>query len=342
MTLPSNSCIKPSRWNAERRRVEASIQLGAVNREDGIRQIALQRYPSSAVEHDGRQGRRPAVVEDWDGDGHDPLAFALDRDIVPEAGGDVRVEVEFFDENVGGDAIGVIYDGVDDRQAQSWHGPTTGDATWRTFAYDLPNAAFHGRQRDEHEADFTLQVPEGVAIGKVTVTNADEIERRTVAYYTIHDPTQGETLPQGLHLRGWTDATQPIADLDLDGLQAIYAWDAEAASWLLYSPDVPARFNTLNKLEQGRAYYVRVRNGETLHWPDAPYGGVGFPPATGPQPRLLAGHTGQAADRRHRPTARDESRAAGLGDAGRARLRRGRIALRHRATPLRSGAVGGD
>ena len=119
------------------------------------------------------------------------LAFALDRDIVPEAGGDVRVEVEFFDENVGGDAIGVIYDGVDDRQAQSWHGPTTGDATWRIFAYDLPNAAFHGRQRDEHEADFTLQVPEGVAIGKVTVTNADELERRTVAYYTIHDPDAG-------------------------------------------------------------------------------------------------------------------------------------------------------
>ena len=121
-----------------------------------------------------------------------------------------------------------------------------------------------------------MTVPQGVCIGKVTVTNADELERRTTAYYTIHDPTQGETLTQGLHLRGWTDATQPIADLNLDGIQALYAWDAEASSWLLYSPDIPARFNTFDTLEQGRAYYVRVRNGQTLHWPDAPYGGVGF------------------------------------------------------------------
>ena len=124
--------------------------------------------------------------------------------------------------------------------------------------------------------DFALVVPGGVCIGKVTVTNANELERRTVAYYTIHDPTQGETLTQGLHLRGWTDATQPIADLDLDGLAAIFAWDAEGEHWLMYSPNVPAELNTLERLEQGRAYYVRVANGRTLHWPEAPYGGNGF------------------------------------------------------------------
>ena len=248
---------------------EASIELGATNREDGVREVVMHDNRSQAVERDGRQGRRPPWL-DW-GDRHDPLIFSVERSGIPETGTDITLAVEFFDNHQAGEYLGVVYDGVYSEDEQFWEGPLNGDRTWRTYTYFLPEAAFRGRQWGELRADFTVWIPEGVTIGKITV-----VERRAVAYYTIHDPTQGETLSQGLHLRGWTDATQPIVDIDLDGLQAIYAWDAEAASWLLYSPDVPARFNTLDTLEQGRAYYVRVRNGHTLHWPDAPYGGVGF------------------------------------------------------------------
>ena len=257
---------------SERVEFEASITLGDENSESGLREIDIASEPSVAIERDGRGARRPFTRENQ----HNPMRFALDRQIAPAAGADVTLAINFFDENRTGEYLGVAYDSISDSDAQSWDGPAIGNGAWRTFTYQLPGAVFQGRRGGEHKADFTLWVPHGLSIGKVTVTNADELERRTVAYYTIHDPAQGETLTQGLHLRGWADATQPIVDLDLDGLQAIYAWDAEAASWLLYSPDVPARFNTLDMLEQGRAYYVRVRNGQTLHWPDAPYGGVGF------------------------------------------------------------------
>ena len=257
---------------SERIEFEAAVTLGNVNNEDGLREVSIASESSMAIERDGRGARRPFTRENQ----HGPMRFALDRRIAPATGADVTLAINFFDENHSGDYLGVVYDSVSGDEAQSWDGPAIGNGAWRTFTYQLPGAVFQGRRGGEHKADFTLWVPHGMSIGKVTVTNADELTRRTVAYYTIHDPTQGETLTQGLHLRGWTDATQPIADLDLDGLQAIYAWDADAASWLLYSPDVPARFNTLDTLEQGRAYYVRVRNGHTLHWPDAPYGGVGY------------------------------------------------------------------
>ena len=218
---------------------------------------------------------------------HGYIAFEVMRDLfVGESEADCIVEMEWWD----GGGIARL----DSSESGAWssmapssrkantHSAVSGgwaqavdDQQWKTARFTLPRAVFRKRVWDTG-ADIVLIVPGGVCIGKVTVTNADELERRTVAYYTIHDPTQGETLTQGLHLRGWTDATQPIADLDLNGLQAIYAWDADTSSWQLYSPDVPARFNTLDTLEQGRAYYVRVRNGQTLHWPDAPYGGVGF------------------------------------------------------------------
>ena len=256
---------------AERRDFEASIELGPANRDNGLQEAEAPQGDSIVVQREGRTGRRPQFNEE----GWGSLAFAFDRQIVPPEGGDVTLTVEFFDESEG-NYLGVVYDNVEGTEKQSWQGPMVGNGVWRTFSYPLPDAAFWGRQRHQHEVDFALWIPRGVSIGKITVTNTDELERRTVAYYTIHDPAQGETLTQGLHLRGWTDATQPIADLDLDGLGAIYAWDAEEERWRMYSPHVPAAANNLDRLEQGRAYYVRVANGQTLHWPEAPYGSTGF------------------------------------------------------------------
>ena len=256
----------------DRRDFEVSVDLGSANREDGLREVVKPQGRSIVVEREGRSARQPRPPEEV----HSPLFFAVDRQVVPASGGDAVLIVEFFDENREGEYLGVVYNSVESVDEQSWHGPMKDNGVWRTFSYRLPNAAFRGRQRHAHEVDFTLWIPRGVSIGKVTVTNPDELERRTVAYYTIHDPTQGEALTQGLHLRGWTDATQPIADLNLDGLSAIFAWDAEDERWQMYSPHVPPQSNTLDRLEQGRAYYVRVANGQTLHWPEAPYGGVGF------------------------------------------------------------------
>ena len=270
---------------AERRLFEASIRLGSVNREDGLREVDFSGTTTIAEMRDGRGCRREVQMTTSEAQ-HGYIAFGLARNVfIGESEADCVVDVEWWD---GGglqgsrhDLLGLVFDGAVFEESQRHSGaasdwqPAINDRQWKTARFVLPRAVFRRRVWSAG-ADIVLIVPAGVCIGKVTVTNADELERRTVAYYTIHDPTQGETLPQGLHLRGWTDATQPIADLNLDGLQAIYAWDAEAASWLLYSPDVPARFYTLDTLEQGRAYYVRVRNGQTLHWPDAPYGGVGF------------------------------------------------------------------
>ena len=262
----------------------ASISLGEQNVEDGLREVDLGWTTTVATTRDGRECRRETELTSADAVGF--ISFALERDILgPAVEADVLVDVDWWDgggvEGSEHDWLGLVFDGAefeDDNEHSAVSGgwaQAVDNRQWMTARFTLPRAVFRKRVWDAG-VDIALIVPGGVCIGKVTVTNADELERRTAAYYTIHDPTQGETLPQGLHLRGWTDATQPIADLNLDGLQAIYAWDAEAASWLLYSPDVPARFYTLDTLEQGRAYYVRVRNGQTLHWPDAPYGGVGF------------------------------------------------------------------
>ena len=255
---------------------EVTVILGRQNIGSGI-EVVTPWEQSVVVDRDGREARGFESEDNWK-----PLAFRLTREIIPPSGGNVRVRVEYFDEvpivDGQGDSLHIGYVRRDEPEASDyyWDGKDLGNRTWKVHDFLLTDAIFGGKQWGEQEADITMWLAPGYYIGKVTVTNADELERRTVAYYTIHDPTQGETLTQGLHLRGWTDATQPIADLDLDGLQAIYAWDAEAASWLLYSPDIPARFNNIDKLEQGRAYYVRVRNGQTLHWPDAPYGGVGY------------------------------------------------------------------
>ena len=256
---------------------EGSITLRKNTISNGI-ELVDPAARSVVVLRDGREARGFASRDEWM-----PLAFRVAESFVPPAQGNVHVEVEYFDEVPVGDGAGeslnLSYVSRDDPNAAEWwwDGPRLGDKTWKVITFQLANAIFDGAQRIEGEAvDFTMWLAPGYYIGKVTVLNPEARERLTAAYYTIHDPTQGETLPQGLHLRGWTDATQPIADLDLDGLQAIHAWDAEASSWLLYSPDIPARFNNIDKLEQGRAYYVRARNGQTLHWPDAPYGGVGF------------------------------------------------------------------
>ena len=270
---------------AERRLFEASIGLDSINREDGLREVDFSGTTTIAETRDGRRCRREVQMTASDAQ-HGYIAFGLTRGLfIGESEADCIVDVEWWDggglQGSGHDLLGLVFDGAVFEQGQRHSGaasdwqPAINDRQWKAARFVLPRAVFRRRVWGAG-ADIVLVVPGGVCIGKVTVTNADELERRTVAYYTIHDPTQGETLTQGLHLRGWTDATQPIADLDLDGLQAIYAWDAGASSWLLYSPDVPARFNTLDTLEQGRAYYVRVRNGQTLHWPDAPYGGVGF------------------------------------------------------------------
>ena len=267
----------------EWRTFRASISLGSINREDGLREVDFGWTTTVAEMRDGRPCRREVQMTASEAQ-HGYIAFEVTRDLfVGEGEADYAVEVDWWD---GGglqesDSLGLVFDGAvfqdgnTHSHVRSGWAQAVNDQQWKTARFVLPRAVFRKRVWDIG-ADIVLIVPGGVCIGKVTVTNAHELERRTVAYYTIHDPTQGETLAQGLHLRGWTDATQPIADLDLDGLQAIYAWDAEAASWLLYSPDIPAQFNTLDTLEQGRAYYVRVRNGHTLHWPDAPYGGVGF------------------------------------------------------------------
>ncbi len=255
----------------ERQEFVVEIRLGLVNEEDGIVELAIPDQTVGTFEHLGRPARRPLPVDQWR-----QFAFGVDRRIVPDGGGDVTLKIEYFDAADVGDSLNVTVDTIDDPERPVWHwgGAETGNRTWKTLTIRMSDAVFSGRLWGR--ADFGFWLAPGFYIGSVRITNADELERRTVAYYTIHDPAQGETLSQGLHLRGWTDATQPIADLNLDGLQAIYAWDADAASWQMYSPDISASANTLDQLEQGRAYYVRVRNGQTLHWPDAPYGGVGF------------------------------------------------------------------
>ena len=269
------SCDTIAGGLVERRRFEGSITLGRNNVSDGI-ELVEPLETSIVVEQQGREARGFTSEEDWK-----PLSFRLTREISP-SGSEVHVSVEYFDEvpvvDGQSDSLHLNYVSRTDSDVSLWHwdGADTGNQTWKTHTFQLNDAVFDGRQWAEHSADLTMWVAPGYYIGKVTVTNADELERRTVAYYTIHDPTQGETLTQGLHLRGWTDATQPIADLDLDGLAAIFAWDAEDERWRMYSPHVPTSANTLDTLEQGRAYYVRVANGQTLHWPEAPYGGVGF------------------------------------------------------------------
>ena len=266
----------------ERSGFQASVSLGEANAENGVREVDLGWTTTEAVVQGGRPCRREVEMTSTEAQ-HGYIAFEVTRDLFMGKGeADCVVEVDWYDGSDMNDFwVHLVFDGAAFDHDEGFAHVSSGSASpnndqqWKTERFHLPKAVFTGRVWNSG-ADIALVIPRGVCIGKVTVTNADELERRTAAYYTIHDPTQGETLPQGLHLRGWTDATQPIADLNLDGLQAIYAWDAEASSWLLYSPDVPARFNTLDTLEQGRAYYVRVRNGQTLHWPDAPYGGVGF------------------------------------------------------------------
>ena len=272
------------RFAGDRRAIEASISLGLRNRGAGLQEVDLDYTTTVSETRGGRECRRETQMTATQAQ-HGLMAFALDRDILGSGGeGNMFVDVEWWDggglQSAGRDWLGLVFDGAeldDERRVSEPQGgaQAVNDEQWKTTRFRLSRAVFRKRVWDAG-IDIAVIVPGGVCIGKVTVTNADELERRSVAYYTIHDPAQGETLTQGLHLRGWTDATQPISDIDLDGLQAIYAWDADAASWLLYSPDVPARFNTIDKLEQGRAYYVRVRNGQTLHWPEAPYGGVGF------------------------------------------------------------------
>ena len=271
-----------SQWDA----IRASIVLGT-GTGNGLRQAGLGWTETQREIRAGRPCLREVGMSAEQGWGM--IGLIVDRDILGATGEtDVMIDVDWFDGADLADGqsqhdkfVGVVYDGAVLDPEYDHSVPNSGwvsainDRTWKSAQFICPRAVFRKRLVGGL-ADIVLTIPGGVCIGKVTVTNADELERRTVAYYTIHDPTQGETLTQGLHLRGWTDATQPIADLNLNGLQAIYAWDADAASWLLYSPDIPARFNNIDTLEQGRAYYVRVRNGQTLHWPDAPYGGVGF------------------------------------------------------------------
>ncbi len=266
----------------ERSGFQASVSLGETNAENGVREVDLGWTTTEAVVRDGRPCRREIEMTSTETQ-HGYIAFEVTRDLFMGKGeADCVVEVDWYDGSDMRDFwVHLVFDGAafDHEEGfahvSSGAAPPNNDQQWKTERFHLPKAVFRGRVWNSG-ADIALVIPRGVCIGKVTVTNADELERRSVAYYTIHDPTQGETLTQGLHLRGWTDATQPIAELDLDGLQAIYAWDATSESWLSYSPDMSARFNTLDTLEQGRAYYVRVRNGETLHWPDAPYGGVGY------------------------------------------------------------------
>ena len=269
----------------ERRSFEVSVSLGDTNRDDGLREVDLSWTTSVPEVRDGRACRREVQMTASEAQ-HGYIAFALDRDIFgPNGEAGVLVDVDWWDGGglLGpkGDWLNLVYDRADSDPDMTFsHGlsgsaEAVNDQQWKTARFRLPRAVFRKRVWDSN-ADIGLVVPSGVCIGKVTVTNADELERRTVAYYTIHDPMQGETLTQGLHLRGWTDATQPIAELDLDGLGAIFDWDAEGERWRMYSPHVPASANTLDRLEQGRAYYVRVANGRTLHWPEAPYGGVGF------------------------------------------------------------------
>ena len=259
----------------ESKQQAASIELGQVGRENGIHEVLLHSTDYVTEMREGRFGRTGIHRPETGWSGGD---FALDvREQLVDAkvGRDVVVEVEYFDGwSEGDDMLYVTYDATSSSEASGGSVALQGEHRWKNASFFLSGAVFAGRLWSVADLAFTF--PPGVVLGAVRVFVADELERRTVAYYTIHDPTQGESLTQGLHLRGWTDATQPIADLDLDGLQAIYAWDADAASWLLYSPDVPAQFSNIDTLEQGRAYYVRVRNGETLRWPDAPYGGVGF------------------------------------------------------------------
>ena len=264
---------------------EASIDLGEANMGHGLREVQQRGHRSDYGRRGGRWGRTEtqasgAMVRRGEVDPHGWLWFKVASQAVEEdRSREYVVQIEYFDdwsevgEWSGGAAIGVqVRLATGDLK---WHWlALQNDKQWRITRFTVRDPVWV--TDTDGEWSIGILVNAGVYVGHVSVTSADEIERRTAAYYTIHDPAQGEALTQGLHLRGWTDATQPIADLNLDGLQAIYAWDAEAASWLLYSPDVPARFNTLDTLEQGRAYYVRVRNGQTLHWPEAPYGGVGF------------------------------------------------------------------
>ena len=263
----------------ERRAFEVSNTPGEPNGENGLRELNLDWTTTVAEVRDGRACRRETQMTPLEGWGI--IAFQAAREILGgDTEADVIVEVEWYDESAAERTFSLVYDGAvlhpelhHTDPVGGWQTPVN-DRQWKTARFDCPRAVF--RRRVIGVADISLTVPPGVCIGKVTVTNADELERRTVAYYTIHDPAQGETLTQGLHLRGWTDATQPIADLDLDGLAAIYAWDAEDEQWQMYSPHVPTSANTLDTLEQGHAYYVRVANGQTFHWPEAPYGGVGF------------------------------------------------------------------
>ena len=276
--------LESGNWDSFR----ASISLGTDKR-DGLRLLDLPWTETRVEFQDGRPCLREVGMSDRNGWGWGMIGLVVDRDILGESGeAGVSIDVEWYDnaslaegQSQHDHGLSLVYDGSV-RNAQYDHSdpvagwqPAVKDQKWKATQFQCPRAIFR-RGLTEQGADILISPPSGVCIGKVTVTNTDELERRTVAYYTIHDPTQGETLTQGLHLRGWTDATQPIADLDLDGVGAIFDWDAEGERWRMYSPHVPASANTLDRLEQGRAYYVRVANGRTLHWPEAPYGGVGF------------------------------------------------------------------
>jgi tRNA A-37 threonylcarbamoyl transferase component Bud32 len=146
-----------------------SVDLGAVNEENGLAQIEYEDGPTVLANAGGKSARQPS--------GSAPcryIYFGVDDQFVFAQNTHLQVKVEYFDVEKS-NGFQIEYDSADTSiplqgryKGTTWI-PLTGDRQWKTTSFDLPIAYLGNRQNGN--ADFRLAVCDStIYVHSVVVT----------------------------------------------------------------------------------------------------------------------------------------------------------------------------
>jgi hypothetical protein len=148
--------LAPSKYTDAR---QVSIDLGAENKEDGLKLVRLGDGLNEPAERGNRWGRRTAANAD---SAARYLYFDVYEDFIYSQPSQVEIAIDYFDEGTA--PIALQYDSTEDKDGHSMaaiykHMPVAklqNTLTWRTASVLLPDARFGNREN--LGTDFRLHI----------------------------------------------------------------------------------------------------------------------------------------------------------------------------------------